>query len=159
MRSTALHYVQELNFVHICFTDHCDEAQVYQRHFIRHTNLNISSHFVFINKNFVRNSLPESTEPPSTIYHSGQSPIRSSWNCATSDIENSKHRIIFSFSSLSICVFHPVSPSVKAVNHVVGAPVDSHVLLECIVEVFPKPLNNWYRNDGKYNIYIFPMFA
>lgn len=42
-----------------------------------------------------------------------------------------------------------VPPSVKAVNHVVGAPVGSHVLLECIVEVFPKPLNGWYRNDGK----------
>ena len=42
-----------------------------------------------------------------------------------------------------------VPPSVKAVNHVVGAPVESHVLLECTVEVFPKPLNGWYRNDGK----------
>lgn len=28
-----------------------------------------------------------------------------------------------------------VPPTVKAVNHVVGAPVESHVLLECIVEV------------------------
>lgn len=45
--------------------------------------------------------------------------------------------------------FPPVPPSVKAVNHVVGAPVESHVLLECTVEVFPKPLNGWYRNDGK----------
>lgn len=42
-----------------------------------------------------------------------------------------------------------VPPSVKAVNHVVGAPVESHVLLECIVEVFPRALNGWYRNDGK----------
>lgn len=46
-------------------------------------------------------------------------------------------------------VFFTVPPSVKAVNHVVGAPVGSHVLLECTVEVFPKPLNGWYRNDGK----------
>lgn len=45
-----------------------------------------------------------------------------------------------------------VPPSVKAVNHVVGAPVESHVLLECIVEVFPKPLNGWYRNEGKQDI-------
>lgn len=45
--------------------------------------------------------------------------------------------------------FFTVPPSVKAVNHVVGAPVGSHVLLECTVEVFPKPLNGWYRNDGK----------
>lgn len=45
-----------------------------------------------------------------------------------------------------------VSPMVKAVNHVVGAPVESHVLLECIVEVFPKPLNGWYRNDGRYTM-------
>lgn len=42
-----------------------------------------------------------------------------------------------------------VPPTVKAVNQLVGAPVESHVLLECIVEVFPKPLNGWYRNDGK----------
>ncbi|XP_031618862.1 neurotrimin-like isoform X2 [Contarinia nasturtii] len=44
-------------------------------------------------------------------------------------------------------------PLVKAVNHVVGAPVESHVLLECIVEVFPKPLNGWYRNDGSLKLH------
>lgn len=42
-----------------------------------------------------------------------------------------------------------VPPSVKAVNHVVGAPVESHVLLECIVEVFPKPLNGFFFKEGK----------
>lgn len=36
----------------------------------------------------------------------------------------------------------------KAVNHMVGAPVESHVLLQCIVEAFPKPLNGWYRSEG-----------
>lgn len=41
---------------------------------------------------------------------------------------------------------HTVAPMVKAVNQLVGAPVESHVLLECLVEVFPKPLNGWYRN-------------
>lgn len=45
-----------------------------------------------------------------------------------------------------------VPPSVKAVNHVVGAPVESHVLLECIVEVFPKPLNGFFFNEGKQDI-------
>jgi hypothetical protein len=30
----------------------------------------------------------------------------------------------------------------------VGAPVESHVLLQCIVEAFPKPLNTWYRGEG-----------
>ncbi|XP_055296143.1 neurotrimin isoform X2 [Sitodiplosis mosellana] len=44
-------------------------------------------------------------------------------------------------------------PSVKAVNHVVGAPVESHVLLECTVEVFPKPLNGWYKNDGSIKLH------
>lgn len=34
---------------------------------------------------------------------------------------------------------------VKAINQLVGAPVESQVLLECLVEVFPKPLNGWYR--------------
>jgi len=41
-----------------------------------------------------------------------------------------------------------VPPSVKAVNQLVGAPVESHVTLQCIVEAFPKPLNTWYRNEG-----------
>jgi hypothetical protein len=38
---------------------------------------------------------------------------------------------------------------VKAVNQLVGAPVESHVLLQCIVEAFPKPLNTWYRLEGE----------
>ncbi|KAG4080629.1 hypothetical protein HA402_013159 [Bradysia odoriphaga] len=40
------------------------------------------------------------------------------------------------------------APMVKAVNQLVGAPVESHVLLECLVEVYPKPLNGWYRNGS-----------
>ncbi|XP_043063813.1 lachesin [Drosophila ficusphila] len=52
------------------------------------------------------------------------------------------------------------SPTIKAVNQLVGAPVEREVTLECIVEVYPKPLNGWYRNEGniklhngnKYNI-------
>ncbi|XP_033149952.1 lachesin [Drosophila busckii] len=51
-------------------------------------------------------------------------------------------------------------PTIKAVNQLVGAPVEREVTLECIVEVYPKPLNGWYRNEGniklhngnKYNI-------
>nr|XP_029733393.1 lachesin-like [Aedes albopictus]XP_029733394.1 lachesin-like [Aedes albopictus] len=42
------------------------------------------------------------------------------------------------------------SPSVKAGNQLVAAPVESHVMLQCIVEAFPTPLNGWYKNDGKY---------
>ncbi|CAO1340448.1 unnamed protein product [Diamesa hyperborea] len=38
-------------------------------------------------------------------------------------------------------------PTVKASNQLVGAPVESHVLLQCIVEAYPKPLNGWYRNE------------
>lgn len=38
-----------------------------------------------------------------------------------------------------------VPPSVKAVNHVVGAPVESHVLLECVVEVTHKNPENKIR--------------
>ncbi|XP_041451214.1 limbic system-associated membrane protein isoform X2 [Drosophila obscura] len=53
-----------------------------------------------------------------------------------------------------------VPPAIKAVNQLVGAPVEREVTLECIVEVYPKPLNGWYRNEGniklhngnKYNI-------
>ncbi|XP_058450165.1 protein amalgam [Malaya genurostris] len=39
-------------------------------------------------------------------------------------------------------------PSVKAGNQLVAAPVESHVMLQCIVESFPTPLNGWYKNDG-----------
>ncbi|CAD6997260.1 unnamed protein product [Ceratitis capitata] len=53
-----------------------------------------------------------------------------------------------------------ISPSIKAVNQLLGAPVEREVTLECIVEVYPRPLNGWYRNEGnlklhssnKYNI-------
>lgn len=38
-------------------------------------------------------------------------------------------------------------PSVKPSVGLVGAPVESHVLLQCIVEAFPKPLSTWYRNE------------
>lgn len=41
----------------------------------------------------------------------------------------------------------------KAVNQLVGAPVDSRVMLQCIVEAFPKPLNGWYRNEGLFLIF------
>lgn len=50
---------------------------------------------------------------------------------------------------------HAVPPTVKAINQLVGAPLESHVLLECLVEVFPKPLNGWYRNDGKFGTIFF----
>ncbi|KPU75357.1 uncharacterized protein Dana_GF27270 [Drosophila ananassae] len=51
-------------------------------------------------------------------------------------------------------------PTIKAVNQLVGAPIEREVTLECFVEVNPKPLNGWYRNEGniklhnsnKYNI-------
>jgi hypothetical protein len=42
---------------------------------------------------------------------------------------------------------------VKAVNQLVGAPVESHVLLQCIVEAYPKPLNTWYRNEADTKLY------
>jgi hypothetical protein len=56
----------------------------------------------------------------------------------------------FLFSSLFACflLHRAVAPSVKAVNQLVGAPVESHVLLQCIVEAYAKPLNTWYRNEG-----------
>ncbi|XP_032571989.1 lachesin isoform X2 [Drosophila sechellia] len=57
-------------------------------------------------------------------------------------------------------VYVNFSPTVKAISQLVGAPVEKEVTLECIVEVFPKPLNGWYRSEGniklhngnKYNI-------
>ncbi|XP_063701806.1 lachesin [Culicoides brevitarsis] len=41
------------------------------------------------------------------------------------------------------------SPSVKAPNVLVGSPVEANVLLQCMVEAFPKPLNGWYKNEGQ----------
>lgn len=48
--------------------------------------------------------------------------------------------------------------TVKAVNQLVDAPDKSHALLECIVEVFFKTLNDWYRNNGKVVVYIVRYF-
>ncbi|XP_052864421.1 neurotrimin-like [Anopheles cruzii] len=39
-------------------------------------------------------------------------------------------------------------PNVKAGNQLVAAPVESHVLLQCVVEAFPTPLNGWHKHDG-----------
>lgn len=61
-------------------------------------------------------------------------------------------RLVYYLCLMGLCAAETVPPSVKAVNHVVGAPVESHVLLECIVEVFPKPLNGFYFNEGKQDI-------
>ncbi|KRK05534.1 lachesin isoform X1 [Drosophila yakuba] len=57
-------------------------------------------------------------------------------------------------------VYVNFSPTIKAISQLVGAPVEREVTLECIVEVYPKPLNGWYRREGnikmhsgnKYNI-------
>jgi hypothetical protein len=45
-----------------------------------------------------------------------------------------------------------VAPSVKPSTQLLGAPVESNVLLQCIVESFPKPLNSWLKSDGTYII-------
>ncbi|XP_037728694.1 uncharacterized protein LOC119559705 [Drosophila subpulchrella] len=46
-----------------------------------------------------------------------------------------------------------LSPTIKAINQLVGAPVEREVTLECIVEVYPKPLNGWYRNEDNIKIH------
>lgn len=42
-----------------------------------------------------------------------------------------------------------VAPSVEVPNELVSAPLESSVLLQCTVEAFPKPLNQWYKSDGE----------
>lgn len=32
--------------------------------------------------------------------------------------------------------------------------MEKEVTLECIVEVYPKPLNGWYRNEGTQHVYV-----
>lgn len=54
------------------------------------------------------------------------------------------------FYQLYFFRFFAVPPTIKAVNQLVGAPVEREVTLECIVEVYPKPLNGWYRNEGTF---------
>lgn len=55
---------------------------------------------------------------------------------------------IFSINHIFVSSLFTVPPTIKAVNQLVGAPVEREVTLECIVEVYPKPLNGWYRNEG-----------
>ncbi|XP_070069359.1 protein amalgam [Drosophila takahashii] len=50
-------------------------------------------------------------------------------------------------------VYVNFSPTIKAINQLVGAPVEREVTLECIVEVYPKPLNGWYRNEGNVKLH------
>lgn len=58
-----------------------------------------------------------------------------------------------------LLIFLAVPPTVKAVNQLVGAPVESHVTLQCIVEAYPKPLNGWYKNEGRLNFFIYFFFV
>ncbi|CAD7079680.1 unnamed protein product [Hermetia illucens] len=44
-------------------------------------------------------------------------------------------------------------PTIKEVVDVMVSPVDSDVTLQCIAEVFPKPLNGWHRNETKIKIH------
>lgn len=41
----------------------------------------------------------------------------------------------------------------------ISTPSGSQVLLQCIVEVSPKPLNGWYRNEGKLRKFLAPIFV
>lgn len=54
---------------------------------------------------------------------------------------------LYLIASFLFC--YAVPPSVKAVNQLVGAPVESHVSFACIVEAFPKPLNRWFSRGGE----------
>ncbi|XP_055381701.1 lachesin [Condylostylus longicornis] len=49
-------------------------------------------------------------------------------------------------------------PSVKAINELLAAPVERSVTLECIVEVYPKPLNGWYKNEGNIKLHDGPKY-
>lgn len=55
---------------------------------------------------------------------------------------------LLSKNNLFMSLLFIVSPSVKAPNTLVGSPVEANVLLQCMVEAFPKPLNGWYKNEG-----------
>ncbi|CAH2085444.1 unnamed protein product [Euphydryas editha] len=39
-------------------------------------------------------------------------------------------------------------PQVKVTNQLVGAPLGSHVELQCYIEASPKAMNSWYREDA-----------
>ncbi|KAJ8673794.1 hypothetical protein QAD02_005056 [Eretmocerus hayati] len=40
-------------------------------------------------------------------------------------------------------------PSIKATNHVVGAPVNKDVVLQCTVEASPQAMNTWLTDSGE----------
>ena len=65
-------------------------------------------------------------------------------------LSETKFKTTFSY------IFTLVPPNVKAGNQLVAAPVESHVLLQCIVEAFPTPLNGWHKHDGKLPWQSFP---
>lgn len=42
-----------------------------------------------------------------------------------------------------------VAPVIKVTNHMVAAPINSDVVLQCYVEASPRAMNTWYRSPGE----------
>lgn len=62
---------------------------------------------------------------------------------------NALKMIIIIIPAAPAAPFRPVMPSIRAVSQLVGAPIHSQVLLQCIVEAYPQPLMGWATNDGE----------
>lgn len=62
---------------------------------------------------------------------------------------NALKMIIIIIPAAAAAPFRPVMPSIRAVSQLVGAPIHSQVLLQCIVEAYPQPLMGWATNDGE----------
>lgn len=104
----------------------------------QHQLININIHWVFKNNEYWTNALYTyftryKTSIASEMINWFINCIHLFYSCYTTKNKQQKTK---------------VPPTVKASNQLVGAPVESHVLLQCIVEAYPKPLNGWYRNEG-----------
>ena len=41
-----------------------------------------------------------------------------------------------------------VPPTVKVENQLIGCPLGQSVVLRCLIEAWPKPINYWLKTDG-----------
>lgn len=61
-----------------------------------------------------------------------------------------KHKIK-NITVCKLCFFFLflVAPVIKVPNQLLGAPLNTDVMLECYVEAFPNTINYWVKNRGE----------
>lgn len=59
------------------------------------------------------------------------------------------------YYNIILILYFTVHPVISSPSQLVGAPKGTEVKLECNVEAFPKSINYWVRESGKYSFNYF----